>query len=56
MRLRPDSSVIELVVRLHNRTDERQTFLWWANVAARVNDGYQSFFPEDVRYVADHAA
>ena len=51
----PDSSVIELVVRLHNRTDERQTFLWWANVAARVHDDYQSFFPEDVRYVADHA-
>jgi hypothetical protein len=55
IRLRPDSSVIELVVRLHNRTSERQTFLWWANVAARVHDEYQSFFPEDVRYVADHA-
>lgn len=55
VRLRPDSSVVELAVRLHNRTSERQTFLWWANVAARVNDDYQSFFPEDVRYVADHA-
>ena len=55
VRLRPDSSVIELVVRLHNRTSERQSFLWWANVAARVHDDYQSFFPEDVRYVADHA-
>ncbi|MFH8252975.1 DUF5107 domain-containing protein [Microbacterium sp. B2969] len=55
VRLRPGSSVVELAVRLHNRTDERQTFLWWANVAARVHDEYQSFFPEDVRYVADHA-
>ncbi|KRA24011.1 hypothetical protein ASD65_05925 [Microbacterium sp. Root61] len=55
VRLRPDSSVVEVVVRLHNRTDERQTFLWWANAAARVHDDYQSFFPEDVRYVADHA-
>lgn len=55
VRLHADSSVVELVVRLHNRTSERQTFLWWANVAARVNDDYQSFFPEDVRYVADHA-
>ncbi|WP_062520931.1 DUF5107 domain-containing protein [Demequina silvatica] len=55
IRLRPDSSVVELVVRVHNRSSERQTFLWWANVAARVHDGYQSFFPEDVRYVADHA-
>lgn len=55
VRLRAGSSVVELAVRLHNRTDERQTFLWWANVAARVHDDYQSFFPEDVRYVADHA-
>lgn len=55
VRLRADSSVVELAVRLHNRTDERQTFLWWANVAALVHDDYQSFFPEDVRYVADHA-
>ena len=55
VRLRPDSSVVEVVVRLHNRTSERQTFLWWANVAAYVGDEYQTFFPEDVRYVADHA-
>lgn len=55
VRLRPGSSVVELVVRLHNRTSERQSFLWWANVAALVHDDYQSFFPEDVRYVADHA-
>ena len=55
IRLRPDAAVVELVVRLHNRTPERQTFLWWANVAARVHDDYQSFFPEDVRYVTDHA-
>ncbi|WP_129336716.1 DUF5107 domain-containing protein [Cellulomonas endophytica] len=55
VRLRPDSSLVELAVRLHNRTSERRSFLWWANVAARVHDDYQSFFPEDVRYVADHA-
>jgi tetratricopeptide (TPR) repeat protein len=55
IRLRPDSSVVELVVRLHNRTDERQSFLWWANVAARVHDDYQSFYPQDIRYVADRA-
>ncbi|GAA1794998.1 DUF5107 domain-containing protein [Agromyces lapidis] len=55
VRLRPESTVVELVVRLHNRTKERQTFLWWANVAARADGGYQAFFPEDVRYVADHA-
>jgi len=55
IRLRPDSSLIEARVRLFNRSDETQTFLWWANVAAAVNDDYQSFFPTDVRHVADHA-
>ena len=55
IRLRPDSNVVEARVRLYNRTDETQTFLWWANVAAAVNDDYQSFFPTDVAFVADHA-
>ena len=54
-RLRPDSSALELAVRLYNRTELTQSFLWWANVAARVDEDYQSFFPHDVRYVADHA-
>ncbi len=55
IRLWPDRALVEVVVRLHNRTSQVQTFLWWANVAARVHDDYQSFFPTDVRYVADHA-
>jgi tetratricopeptide (TPR) repeat protein len=55
IRVRPNSSVIEARVRLFNRTEETQTFLWWANVAAPVNDDYQSFFPTDVHHVADHA-
>jgi tetratricopeptide (TPR) repeat protein len=55
IRLRPGSSLIELRGRLYNRTSLTQTFLWWANVAARVHDNYQSFFPPDVHYVADHA-
>lgn len=55
VRLRPGRSTLELRVRLNNRTDLTQTFLWWANVATEVNEYYQSFFPTDVRYVADHA-
>lgn len=55
IRLRPDSSLIELRARLFNRTNLTHTFLWWANVAAKVHDQYQSFFPEDVHYIADHA-
>ncbi|MFV2145620.1 DUF5107 domain-containing protein [Isoptericola sp. G70] len=55
VRLRPDSALVELRVRLVNRTDDVQTFLWWANVAAAVHDDYQAFFPTDVTVVADHA-
>jgi tetratricopeptide (TPR) repeat protein len=53
--LRPGCAYLELKVRLYNRTWDTQTFLWWANVATRVNEHYQSFFPRDVRFVADHA-
>ena len=55
VRLRPGSAVVELEVRLANRTPFVQTFLWWANIAARVHDRYEAFFPPDVRAVADHA-
>ncbi len=53
--LYPDRAYIELKVRLYNRTPFAQTFLWWANVAAHVHEYYQSFFPPDVHFVADHA-
>ncbi len=55
VRLHPDRALLEVRVRLYNRTPYTQTFLWWANVAARVHERYQSFFPPDVRFVADHA-
>jgi tetratricopeptide (TPR) repeat protein len=53
--LHPGRAYLELKVRLNNRTPFVQTFLWWANVATRVHEGYQSFFPPDVYYIADHA-
>jgi hypothetical protein len=53
--LAPGKAIIEAKVRLYNRTPLPQTFLWWANVAVRVHDQYQSFFPPDVTFVADHA-
>ena len=55
IRLAPGKSIVEARVRLFNRTPLPQTFLWWANVAVRVHDQYQSFFPPDVTFVADHA-
>jgi tetratricopeptide (TPR) repeat protein len=55
IHLAPGKSIVEARVRLFNRTPLPQTFLWWANVAVRVHDQYQSFFPPDVTFVADHA-
>ncbi|MBM3874491.1 MAG: DUF5107 domain-containing protein [Verrucomicrobia bacterium] len=53
--LHPGRAVVELKVRIYNRTDDVQTFLWWANAATRVHEHYQSFFPPDATLVADHA-
>jgi len=53
--LHPGKAYVELKVRAYNRTPFVQSFLWWANVATRVHESYQSFFPPDVSYVADHA-
>ncbi|WP_022919117.1 DUF5107 domain-containing protein [Ruania albidiflava] len=55
VHLDPGSAALELRVRLYNRTPLTQTFLWWANVAARVHTDYQAFFPTDVSMIADHA-
>jgi tetratricopeptide (TPR) repeat protein len=55
IHLSPGKAIVEARVRLYNRTSLPQTFLWWANVAVRVHDQYQAFFPPDVAFVADHA-
>jgi tetratricopeptide (TPR) repeat protein len=55
VRLTPESALVELRVRLFNRTPYLQTFLWWANAAVKTHEDYRSFFPPDVRWVADHA-
>jgi tetratricopeptide (TPR) repeat protein len=53
--LHPGRAVFELKARVYNRTPFVQTFLWWTNLGIAVHQGYQSFFPPDVRFVADHA-
>lgn len=52
--LHPDKAHLEIKVKLYNRTNHPQTFLWWANPAVKVNDDYQSVFPPDVNAVFDH--
>src|SRR5271168_357356 len=41
VRLTPDSSLVELRVRLFNRTPYLQTFLWWANAAVKTHEDYR---------------
>ena len=52
--LHPGKAYIEIKVQIYNRTSFPQTFLWWANPAVVVNDGYKSVFPPDVYAVFDH--
>jgi len=52
--LYPGKSYIEIKVKVYNRTNFPQTFLWWANPAVVVNDHYHSVFPPDVHAVFDH--
>jgi tetratricopeptide (TPR) repeat protein len=53
--LHPGKACLELRVRLYNGTGDTHTFLWWANAATHVHEKYQSFFPQDAQFVADHA-
>lgn len=52
--LYPDKAYLELKNQLFNRTNTKQTFLWWANPAVAVNENYRSIFPPDVTAVMDH--
>lgn len=52
--LYPDKAYLEIKVKVYNRTAFPQTFLWWANPAVAVNEGYHSVFPPDVHAVFDH--
>lgn len=53
--LHPEKAYLELRVRLYNSTEDTHTFLWWANAATHVHEAYQSFFPRDAAFAADHA-
>lgn len=47
-------SYIKAKVRVYNRTDVPQIFMWWANLAVPVNDNYRTVFPPDCEWVNDH--
>lgn len=50
----PSRSYCKVKVRIFNRTEMRQPFMWWANLAVPGNDDYQIVFPPDVEYMNDH--
>lgn len=52
--LEPGRSYIKAKVRLYNRTNLPQPFMWWANLAVPVNKDYRTVFPPDVEWVNDH--
>lgn len=47
-------SYIKAKVKIYNRTNQPQVFMWWANLAVPVNETYKTIFPPDVEWVNDH--
>lgn len=54
IKLYENSNRIEIIGRSINTTKIYQNFLWWSNIAVHVHDNYSTFFPLDVKFVADH--
>ena len=52
--LDPGRSYIKAKIRVYNRTDLPQIFMWWANLAVPVNENTRTIFPPDVEWVNDH--
>jgi len=52
--LHPGKAYVETKVRLYNRTDFTQGFMWWANAAVPINEQYQVVFPPDVHFAVNH--
>jgi len=50
--LRPGSTVLELHVRLNNRSDVRHRFYWWSNAGVRVWDDSRISYP--MQFTASH--
>ncbi len=50
----PNRSYIKAKIKIYNRTNQPQVFMWWANLAVPVNEAYKTVFPPDVEWVNDH--
>ena len=47
-------SYIKAKVRVYNRTNVPQLFMWWANHAVPVNEKYKTVYPPDCEWAIDH--
>ncbi len=54
LTLRPDTSVIEVTIRVFNRTPLAHPILCFANVAVHANESYQIFFPPSTELATFH--
>lgn len=55
VRVAPGKALVETRVRLFNRTDLPQSFLWWENAGVHIHEKYQVIFPPDVHYSVYHS-
>ncbi len=53
--LHPGRSLVDVQVKMINRTPLPHSILYWANVAVHVNDDYQIIFPPSVQIATYHA-
>ena len=54
LTLRPDSSAVEVTIRVFNRTPLAQSMLCFANAAISANPDYQVIFPPDTTLATFH--
>lgn len=52
--IEPGRSYIKAKIKVYNRTNQPQLFMWWANLAVPVDETYKTIFPPDVEWVNDH--
>lgn len=54
LTLFPESSIVEVTMKIFNRTPLAHSFLCWANVAVQANVNYQVIFPPSTEYATFH--
>jgi tetratricopeptide (TPR) repeat protein len=54
LTLRPDSSAVEVTIRIFNRTPLAHSILCFANVAVHANENYQILFPPTTEVATFH--